>query len=114
MSPRDWRDRIADILDAIQAVQQYVVDMDYEAFVGDSKTVQAATYELIIVGEAVRGLSVDVRAKYREIPWDKMQAVRNIAVHEYFRVDPTVLWGIISQNLPPLVEPLRRLLEGVE
>ena len=30
MSPRSWRDRIRDILDAIEEIQKFTHDMDYE------------------------------------------------------------------------------------
>lgn len=38
---RDWAFRIADILGAISAVQQYTADMKFEDFAADRKTVEA-------------------------------------------------------------------------
>lgn len=35
---------------------------------------------------------------------------RNRPVHAYFDVDPVILWSTIREDLPPLVEPLTRLL----
>jgi uncharacterized protein with HEPN domain len=32
MSPRDWRDRIRDVLAAIAEIQTFTRDMDYETF----------------------------------------------------------------------------------
>jgi len=32
MSPRDWQDRIQDILDAIAEIQKFTYGMDYETF----------------------------------------------------------------------------------
>lgn len=40
-----------------------------------------------------------------------MKGMRNWVVHVYFNVDPKVIWDTIQQDLPPLVEPLRELLE---
>lgn len=39
MSPRDWRDRIRDILDAIAEIQRFTQNMDFEAFNKDAKSV---------------------------------------------------------------------------
>ena len=40
MSPRDWRDRIRDILDAIEEIQRFTQDIDYETFKKDDKSIR--------------------------------------------------------------------------
>lgn len=40
-----------------------------------------------------------------------MKAMRNRIVHVYFDVDPRIIWDTIQQDLPPLIEPLRKLRE---
>ena len=39
-----------------------------------------------------------------------MRAMRNFVVHEYFGIGEKVLWDTIHEDLPGIVEPLRRLL----
>jgi uncharacterized protein with HEPN domain len=41
-----------------------------------------------------------------------MRAIRNILVHEYFGVDPSIVWRTIQDDLPKLELDLRRLLDG--
>ena len=41
-----------------------------------------------------------------------MKAMRNRIVHVYFDVDPNIVWDTLQQDLPVLVEALRRLLEA--
>ncbi len=109
--PREVRERLADILESIQTCQVFIQGMGFAEFVADEKTRAAVTYELIVLGEAVRALPAGFKQSHPDLPWDKMQAVRNIAVHEYFRIDPGVLWHIVTQNLPPLQGALQKLLE---
>ena len=52
MSPRNWRDRIRDILDAIAEIQKFTRDMDYATFKEDDKCVRAVEMNFIIIGEA--------------------------------------------------------------
>ena len=52
MSPRDWRDRIHDILDAIVEIQQFTEGMDYETFKDDEKSIRAGEMNFIIIGES--------------------------------------------------------------
>jgi uncharacterized protein with HEPN domain len=40
-----------------------------------------------------------------------MGDLRNIVAHEYFRVDSEIVWDTLKNNLPELVEPLRKILE---
>lgn len=85
--------------------------MAFDEFAADIKTVRAAAYEISIIGEAAARIPDDVRARYPHVPWDKMQAIRNVIVHEYFRLDVGILWQTITQNLPPLAPMLREILE---
>jgi len=38
--------------------------------------------------------------------------MRNFIVHEYFGVNPDILWGTVKEDLPAVVPVLRRMLEG--
>jgi uncharacterized protein with HEPN domain len=111
VSPRDWRYRAEDILEAIANARSYVAGMTFERFAADTKTVRAAAYEIGVIGEAVGHLPAEVRESHPEVPWRKMQAMRNVVVHEYFRVDTRILWQTIQDDLPPLVPLLQALLE---
>lgn len=52
----------------------------------------------------------DVLAAHPEIPWAEMRAMQNIVVHEYFGVTHETLWKTAREDLPTIVEPLRKLL----
>ena len=41
-----------------------------------------------------------------------MVDLRNFSVHAYWNLRPAVIWDTIQNDLPPVVEPLRRLLPG--
>ena len=112
MSPRGWQYRVEDILDAIADAQAYVEGLTLEQFAADRKTVRAAAYELGVIGEATRHIPAEIRELHPRLPWGKMQAIRNIVVHEYFRVDIGILWETLKRDLPPLVLMLREVLES--
>lgn len=110
MSPRNWRDRIRDILDAIAEIQKFTQDMDYEAFKADNKSIRAVEMNFIIIGEAANQIPADVEEKYTEIPWALMRAMRNRIVHVYFNVDKKLMWDTVQNDLPPLIPELEKLL----
>ena len=91
MSPRDWKERIEDILDAVGEIDAFTHGMDLDDFKADTKTMKAVELNLIVIGEAAAGITEDVEEKHPEIPWPLMRAMRNRLVHVYFAVDERML-----------------------
>lgn len=114
MRPERWRERVRDILDCIASAQRHVEGLTAASFAADRRAVAAVAYELIVIGEAARSLPPELTDRHPEIPWARMRAVRNVVAHEYQRVDPAILWGIVTTNLPHAVGPLHELLEPDE
>ena len=110
MSPRDWRDRIRDILDAIAEIQEFTRGVNYETFKDDDKSIRAVEMNFIIIGEAANQIPDEIEEKYIAIPWSLMRAMRNRIVHVYFKVDEKLMWDTIQTDLPPLIPELEKLL----
>ena len=68
MSPRDWHDRVRDILDAIAEIQRFTEGMDYPTFREDDKSIRAVEMNFIIIGEAANQIPEEVEEKYAAIP----------------------------------------------
>lgn len=100
---RDDPLRLDDILDAIEHVEKLVEDYDQRSFRGvDRTTFAALRAEFMTIGEAVKALSVEVRARHTEVGWRDFARLRDALVHEYFRIDRERMWVIINQDLPLL------------
>jgi uncharacterized protein with HEPN domain len=110
VSPRDWRDRIRDILDAIAEIQKFTQGMDFEIFKEDDKSIRAVEMNFIIIGEAASQIPEEIEEKYPKIPWSLMRAMRNRIVHVYFKVDEKLMWDTVQNDLPPLIAELEKLL----
>ncbi|HEX9016261.1 MAG TPA: DUF86 domain-containing protein [Chloroflexota bacterium] len=110
MPPRDWTLRIQDIIDAIGAIQRYTEGMDLDALLADPMAVDAVAWNFIVIGEAAGHVPPEILGQYPSIPWSRMRALRNVAVHEYFRLSLPRLWTTIRQELPPLVPLLGEIL----
>jgi uncharacterized protein with HEPN domain len=110
MPPREWKLRLADILDSIAAIEVYVRGMDCEAFRQDRKTIDAVVWRFTIIGEAAMNIPSAITDQYPQIPWRQMRDMRNVVVHAYFGVNTEVLWDTVRNDLPPLVEPLNQIM----
>ena len=65
---------------------------------------------MIIIGEAVKNLPADLRAKYKErIPFDSIAGARDIFAHEYFRLNYELIWDTLTNDVPELLKEITRI-----
>lgn len=96
---RDPKERIRDILDAIEHIERYSVQ-GRARFENDEIIQSWFTRHLQIIGEVARLILEDVRKRAPEVPWSKMIGMRHILVHDYFRIDTEIVWQVVAKDLP--------------
>ena len=67
---------------------------------------------LEIIGEAAGRVSPDTQAHHPAIPWSEIIGLRNRLIHGYDSVDFDVLWQIVTQDLPELIQSLEAALSS--
>jgi len=65
---------------------------------------------LEIISAAMRHLPDDLLALRPDIAWADIRAIGNLIRHEYWRVDPDIVWAVIAEDLPPLRAAIEDLL----
>jgi uncharacterized protein with HEPN domain len=103
--------RLDDILRAIGELRAFTSGMDAGAFLADRTVQQACAAALTVVGEAVKALPPDLRGRHATIEWAEWAGLRDLLVHQYFRIDQQRIWRIIERDLPPLETVARMELE---
>ena len=104
MSERPTLLYFQDIQDSGKAILAYVDGVDYESFRLDRMRCAAVIREFEIIGEAVGKLPEEVKTKHPEVAWQDIKDFRNLLIHEYFGVDLQIVWNVIQQELPQLLE----------
>ncbi len=61
---------------------------------------------LEVVGEAAGRVPDGARQAHPEVPWSQIVGLRNRLIHGYDSVDLEILWRILSDDLPRLIEAL--------
>jgi len=110
MSERDPRLYLSDILDSGAAILEFVKGLSFKEFCNDRKTYSAVIREFEIIGEAVGKLIDELKRKYPHIEWQDIKDFRNLLIHEYFGVDPEIVWNIIQDDLPALMDAVKGIL----
>jgi uncharacterized protein with HEPN domain len=63
-----------------------------------------------IIGEAASKVTPEGRKAHPEIPWADIVAMRNRLIHVYFDIDLDRVWDTTTDDLPPLIAALERVL----
>ena len=72
------------------------------------ETLQTAlVHPLIVIGEAVKGLSREFREENSQIPWTQMAGMRDRLIHAYHRTDWELVWKAVTEDLPKVAEFVR-------
>lgn len=101
---------LLDIYNAAKKVLKFKGNLDKNTFLQDDKTQSAILYQLLIIGEAVKRLSLELRQKYPEIPWSLMAGMRDNLIHEYDEVDLEEVWKTSDKDIPDLLLWLKPLI----
>jgi uncharacterized protein with HEPN domain len=107
---RDDRERLADILEAIDRAQRYAV-RGRTAFERDELIQVWMVQQLMIIGEAASQLSSEIRERSPEIPWRRIVGLRNRLVYAYFQADLALVWSVVEHDLPSLGKAVADLLD---
>lgn len=103
-------ERVQDIRSAITRCLAYRDHLDSDEH--SSMAYDAILRNLAVIGEAVRALPADLKRDRPDTPWASIAGLRNIVVHEYFRVDPALIRDVVDNQLAPLLDELTPGAEG--
>lgn len=90
------------ILDAINKIQRYLGNTDFDEFANSDMLVDAIVRELEIIGEASKNLSENFHSQNSDVSFRDATDMRNFLIHEYFDVNKKVVWDTCKKNLPAL------------
>lgn len=110
---RNPKERLQDILDAINAIGRYAA-LSRAEFEGNELVQVWFLRHLQIIGEAARALPQETRDYAPDIPWSNIIGMRNILVHHYFEIDLDILWDAVKVDIPNLEPKIESLLARLE
>ena len=84
---------------------------NYSEFENNSIYQNAILTPVTQIGELVKKLPMDFRAKYNEIPWKNIAGMRDIVVHNYETIDKMILWSVADTEIDKIKEFCENILK---
>jgi len=94
------------ILSEIDDIMKFVDDITEDEFYDDIKTQKAVVMSLINIGELSKNFSEQFIIANANIPWKKVQAMRNVAAHKYETIDMQIVWDTVHISVIELRDDL--------
>lgn len=99
---------ILSTIETIEKILNYTSDYkSAEELYANDRDFDAAMMNFIVLGENVGKLSINFKDAHNSINWNKIYGLRNIIAHHYFGINVDMIWQIITNDLPNLLEQLK-------
>ena len=93
-----------------QIALAYMKDVSKARFLEDVGLQDKVIRRLAIIGEAVKGLPEEFRARHPAIAWKDIAGMRDILVHEYYDVNTLLVWRVVKKQVPKLLNYVVRAI----
>ena len=103
------RERLAHMMRGIEKIFAYTEDMTLDTFLASELVQDAVIKNFEVIGEAAYHISSELKEAHPDIEWRKIQGLRHVLVHDYYQINPEILWNTKEQYLSDLLYRL----EGV-
>jgi uncharacterized protein with HEPN domain len=107
---REDRERLLDILEALEAIRDYVGGSLEEPAIDGPIVLDAILFRLIVIGEAAKHISGERLEGAPDIRWRDIAGLRDIIAHEYFRIQKQIIEDTVRRDLPQLLRALHDLI----
>ena len=107
MSSRSTQLLLEDIVEAAGKIRRFTNGLTFDEFKADEKTIDAVVRNFEVIGEAANRLSDEFKAQHANIDWNRIRGFRNRIVHDYFGIDYEIVWSIVQNYIPSLIDDIQ-------
>ena len=94
---------VSHIIYECEKIVRLTESIDFETYLKSTMYQDAIIRPLEVIGEAAGKLSKEFEEKHPEIPVHELRSLRNILIHQYFRVDIEYVWHAAAEEIPDVL-----------
>jgi uncharacterized protein with HEPN domain len=102
-----------DMKQAALDIIEFTSKRNFHEFESDKMVRFAVERQILVIGEAAKGISDSLKEKTPEIPWSAIIAQRNILAHEYGDILTERIWRVAKEHIPELLKQITPLIPDV-
>ena len=112
--PKRWRWRVFDLLATLDRLYEHTAGLSLTTFQRDERTQDAVLHGLTRLGETTKFIPQSVQDTHREVPWALLRDIRNLIAHDYFGIEPALVWHTVTVELPALRPALQAIADTAD
>ncbi len=106
--------RLEHVRDEIRALTKATAGASRESFLESYVLRRTTEHAVLIISEAVKAVPIELTDRHPGPPWADIRGIGNILRHDYYAVDPLVLWNILTVHLPILAPVIDRMIADIQ
>lgn len=106
--------RIHDMLESIRGIEKALAGKTFREYERSWVLRSAVERGIEIISEASRHLDRGLQAKHKDVRWRDIAGIGNILRHDYQRIEASIIWKAVKDDLPPLKEALLAIRESLK
>ena len=106
---------LADIIEAYEAIRYFLAGVDFATFDASDPLTSQVYWKLSLIGEAANRALRGRPALETDIPeLINLASVRNRVIHGYDSIDNLIVWTVIHDRIPTVIDQIRNLLDEAQ
>lgn len=111
---REYRLFLQDTQASCLKILRYTQGMSFDQFKQNDLVYDAVLRNIEIIGQAVKNIPELVRIEHSEIDWRRIAGLRDIVTHHYFGIHDEMVWDVIVNKVPELLDQITEILTNTD
>src|SRR5580700_8154237 len=99
-----------DILKAARLIRDFSSSLTADEFKADVTSQSPVLYQIVVLGESVKRLSLEFRAAHPSIPWTEIALMCEHCVRAQDKVNLDLVWNMASRNVNDVIAYLETVV----